>query len=367
MAGHDLLAEKIKQYAYNLIGTQLKTEIDQQFDNWIGPGSFIARLGDAQEEAIKNHMTVLKRVEDDKKAAFERAMFILSLAAGPILSWVAGSIQYKLGPKLFTKKVFDWSGPVITFVKNEEDKVSSKILSDLAKDLISKGMPALIGAGVDAGKPANVAQIVNSNDTITLKTNLEVQIREQKVQAINEVMKIAQNINNSQTFGEDILDSLYSEHSALSSKPDDWQETVARQKLNDVVQAARVGWAAKYPIYGMQVPKVSSQKLVNTMERGIWALWILQSDLRLKKIPQIDVMVPWMGLQDDMLPEKIVLHITELTGLFSLALEYDKRRTSFTQAGIDSFRNWAKSQVSTANLSSYAWSPRVLNPIEKNF
>src|SRR5262245_14846526 len=91
------LEVELKNYAHSLVADHLTADYEAQIRKW---QRYFNELVDAQTAALNRHQGVLdavrKQIEAERQAAFGLAMLALSFVTGPILSWVGGTIQYKL-------------------------------------------------------------------------------------------------------------------------------------------------------------------------------------------------------------------------------------------------------------------------------
>ena len=370
------LSSDVKQYLYNLIGTQLKGEIDLQYDAWIGPGSYVAQLGDAQDKAAANQLQILKQAEDEKKKAFERTMFILSLVSGPVLSWAAGYLQYTLAPRIFYKTVFESSGrSKVLLPKNYEDKIAGKVFGDLGKDLakvVDSSAVSAVLAKVPAGtKAPDGTKLANMTDGLTFRTSIENEIKAQKDQTTRECLAIAQAINNSTDFGDLLLSKLRKEQPDVNKLSEKLVEQRCQLMVNQLVNKAREGWAERFPIYGLDPPKIVPNRLVKLFESGIWAIWLLQNNFRASDKsaggkPQWRPVIGDPRYNGDFLSKTIALHINEFTGLQQLALQYTNDEP-FTFEAIENLRKWAENQAHQGPAPMLQGTKRQLRPIESYF
>lgn len=374
-----VIAKSLAQYAYNLIGTQLKTEIEFQFDAWMGPASFTARVGEAVDTATKTQTETIKASEEEKKRTIEKAMFFFSIIAPIGLSWMAGKLQYSVGPKIYTKYKGSWEGdvPVISLVEN---KVASKMLADISKELVSKGFPGLVALNVP--DVPDVSPNVGSAGTsgMSLKFEMEAQIKDQKQKVIKSLMATAQNINNDrEAYGRDILATYDKEALNRDASETATQVELGCQRLiNKIVNETRATLATKYPMYGTDPPKPQQWILSKTFERYLWAMWLVKNDFRVyvqreaypgpaAVAPNLPVIGPGNG---EYLDKTIALHILELTGLTTLTLQYEKADhvdMAFTRDAVTSLRKWADDYLKTAPQKRMDGTTRTLKPIETYF
>lgn len=365
------LAPNVKQYTYNLVATQWQAEMRKQFDAWIGPGSFVNNVGDAIDKAADNQATVLKKSAEKQREAYERAMFIFSLVAPLALSWFAGSLQYIVGPKLFTKVGGDkWNvinGIRIYEVVMIENKVYSKMLGDMGKDLVSRGLPLVLSA-VAKPAPLQTNGPAASHNGLTLKSNIEMDIKAQKDGIIGELMAIAQNINNSSNFGDLIVAKYKKENPAAKDATPEALERGCKEMVNKIVNNTREDWATKYPIYGMSPPTTALDRIVKLFESNMWALWLNQNNYRAWARYTNDYRPSiGPGATGEYLPADIAIHILDnFTGLHALQLEY-MNEDRFTLDAINSLKIWATKKLQNSPLSQLKGDKRTLNPIENYF
>lgn len=93
-----VLANSLKQYAINGITGAIKQEYDERLARW---ETHLNSLTAYASTALDQHKNVINMAREDRRREAELAMLVLSLMAGPALSFVSGALQYKLFPKFF--------------------------------------------------------------------------------------------------------------------------------------------------------------------------------------------------------------------------------------------------------------------------
>ena len=363
------LAPKIQQYAYNLIATQLTKEIEDQFEAWIGEGSFVNDVGDAIEAATKAQLAVIEESDKKRRESMERALFVFSLIAPLALSWMAGSLQYIVGPKLFSKSVSKNIGTTMfTQTVVVENKVASKMLADAGKDLVSRGLPAFV-AVTTPKRPELAFDANNTTNGLTLKANFEKTIKAQRDNVVANVMAIAEALNANPDAGMLLIKAFRKASPAEIPRETEQQFQIACQNwINDIVNDARQAWAEAYPIYGMDPPDITPQRLARDFERRMWAAWLIQNDFRAWDRYQNDYRPSiGPGKTGVFLEEDIAVHIlSNFTGLHTLQLQYENDER-FTYEAINSLVQWSRDTIREAPLNKLAGTKRELGRIEKYF
>lgn len=92
------------EYAYKLIKDDVGVEFDKNLNEW---KIYTNNLVLYARYAFANFQNVLERaqkeMESRRQIGQQFAMFALSMLAGPAISYISGSLQYRLAPKLFGK------------------------------------------------------------------------------------------------------------------------------------------------------------------------------------------------------------------------------------------------------------------------
>ena len=95
------------------------------------------------------------QIQKELEAATGLAMLAFSLVAGPVLSWVAGKIQYNLFPKyasspqmrerlVFIAEKDSMWGKEHHLFEVDHDKVWAKVFGDLGKEVAGLGIDAAL-------------------------------------------------------------------------------------------------------------------------------------------------------------------------------------------------------------------------------
>src|SRR5690349_7972775 len=213
------LEVELKQYAHNLVADHVKYEYDRQIGLW---QQHINLMVDAQTEAINRHQKVLdearQQVEKEREANFALAMLALSALAGPVLSWVAGKIQYKWYPKVASKSkdrlVFlaeqdsPW-GKYYHMIDKDHDKVWAKVFGDLGKQAAGWGIDkALKVVTPQSGAAMNAVESAAASDRGSFKSRLENAMLEQSRRTSDAIMSVAMSINENSDYGAECLQRL---------------------------------------------------------------------------------------------------------------------------------------------------------------
>jgi hypothetical protein len=93
---------RLQNYAYNVITDDVGKEFNRHLTDWQVHSNKLVSYATRAHSNFQNQLeSARKAMEAERQRNAQLAMFILSLVAGPALSFVSGALQYRLGPKLF--------------------------------------------------------------------------------------------------------------------------------------------------------------------------------------------------------------------------------------------------------------------------
>ena len=289
------LEVELKSYAHNLVATHLKEEYDSQIRGKWQP--HINRMVDAQTEALKRHQKLLNdvrtQIEKEQEAAFGLAMLALSFVSGPILSWVAGKIQYKWFPKFAEKqKIRDralWISAVGTekwkryqVLELDHNKVWAKVFGDLGKQIAGLGVDAAHKVVTPDSNPAqNAIQTAANSSQSSFKTNLENAMLAEADLTIKAILSLAMSINEDSGYGAKCLEKLkrLNPRAKNPKASENELELLAKQMIRSDLNKQRQQWADEWFYYGYDPGP--SAGMAESIELELWGLWILNEQLKL--------------------------------------------------------------------------------------
>ncbi len=290
------LEVELKQFAHNLVADHVKYEYDRQILRW---QRHINLMVDAQKEAFTRHQTVLdearKQIEAERQAAFGMAMLALSFVTGPVLSWIAGKIQYNWLPKYTAKtqermvflaeKGSMW-GKQYHLFENNHDKVWAKVFGDLGKQVTGLGIDkALNVVTPSSGTAVNAVHVAATADETTFKSRLENAMLKEAERTSNAIMSLALSINLDFFYGAECLEKLRKLNprvrAGIVSELE--LELLAKTMITYDIDQLRKKWADDWFFYGNDPGTTAG--VAESIEREMWALWILNEDFRAKRPP----------------------------------------------------------------------------------
>lgn len=286
------LEVELKSYAHNLVGVHLKEEYDSQIRSKWQP--HINRMVDAQTEALNRHQKVLdaarKQIEKEREAAFGLVMLALSIVSGPLLSWVAGKIQYTWFPK-FTEKLKDretfirypGQGSKLVYIDIwHHDEVWAKVFGDLGKQIGGLGIDAVHKVTTPNSNPAQTAiQNAANSSQSSFKTNLENAMLAEADLTIKAIMSVAMTINENSNYGAECLQKL-KRITPLATAPKTTEkelELMAKAMIRSDINTQREKWADEWFYYGND--PIQTAGMSESIELELWGLWVLNEKLHL--------------------------------------------------------------------------------------
>lgn len=313
---NDLIEYEMRQHAYDMLAINTVREYEDQVGEW---QKFINRVVDAHEDAVKNHQKVLNEMAAEEKAAAELngmiCMLGLSLVTGPLLSWISGTVQYNLVPKLTgsSKTVFvnstklptspfDDLFPVGQFTEQVHNKVTAKMIGDFAEDRAANIIDGLLSPfsnekdkiperakGSSFQKLTFFSNRLSSTTDqalMSLRTTLEEALIDERRQTVGAITNLATNIKGNMSWGKSTLEKMYKEKPETKKLIRDSLKLEGYKYVEKLVDEARVKWTA-WTYYGYNPPDISILEMSRMIEREIWALWILDQDFKQKQYTYI--------------------------------------------------------------------------------
>lgn len=320
MSGNkDLLEYQITDHAHDLLAIHTVREYEGQIGEW---QKYINNVVDAEKEAVANHQKVLNEMAAEEKAKAELeaklAMLALSFLTGPLLSWISGTIQYKLVPKLTGKvnqkfveniqrdainrigsdRIGDIpSNQVIgSFTEETHEKIAAKTFGDFAKaraENIGSGVMSVFSSSdkqkiPERGKGNSYQQLTSlANQTssvdqmlASLKTTLENALIDERTKTTKAISDLGLYIKRHLNWGKLTLQEMYKvkpETKKLSGKQLEWE---AYKYVEGKVDEERKKWSEQWIYYGYNPPNTSIHEMSRMIERELWALWILDQDYK---------------------------------------------------------------------------------------
>lgn len=286
---------ELKTYAHQKIADHLKYEYERQINSKWQP--HINLMVDAQAEALKRHQKVLndvrKQIEKEEQAAFGLAMLALTIAAGPVLSWIGGTIQYNWFPKyastslkkrqLYVMSRDNQSAKRYDFLERDHNKVHAKVFGDLGAQVAGLGIDKALK--VVAPKPntaQNAIQLAASSGQTSFKANLENAMTQEAKLTSDAIMSLANSITENSNYGAECLQKLRRvEPRARDPKLTEKQlEPMAKDMIVRDIDAQRQKWANEWFYYGYDPGTTAG--MAENIERELWGLWILNEQFKVK-------------------------------------------------------------------------------------
>jgi len=297
------LAFRLKEHMMYLLVTKLSDEYNDQTENW---KSYIDDVVDAVDSATKQVQGAFVDAKQELQAAQEQAfgyaMLILSMVAGPAVSWLGNAITLKLAPKFLvaapriqttTKAIWRKSPlgggftqfipeavvatdmPVANAVLGEQFKSVAGWLGDL-------GMKQFKPNPV-RGKPLNTRFVQGAFNWQSLKTGLNQELYNAQNNGRVAIETLRDSIEADVEFGEKLQARLFKEQPSLKNlkPPHDIpaQERAGQLMINKLLNDQRAVWAKQWFYYGNNPPVVKANLDVIS-EREIWAQWLLDQHVR---------------------------------------------------------------------------------------
>jgi hypothetical protein len=295
MAGFEL-----KEYLLQLLTTNLITEYQDQIEAW---KLYIEDVVDAANSASDKVKDTLVDANAELQAAREQAygiaMLLLSMVAGPAISWLGAMVKLNWAPKITsveriemqTKEIWTMnslgkqyqvfiSQPVSIKVKND---VVNQILGDVTKSATG----FVFGLGQTALKPkGQTAPDLKTNFSTlsweSFRTGLLRSLYDAQGAAKSQIMDLANTVREDVGFGDKILARLFREQPNLEKRPAKEQEQAGMRMIAKMLNDLRNGWAGtdRWFYFGNDPPRLNPDLNIN-YEREIWAQWIRGQNIKL--------------------------------------------------------------------------------------
>lgn len=284
------LADHLQQYMINRITIDLVPEWGYQYDRW--KGFLDDTVSPAFADAFKGQQETLKASEKAKEALWDLAKIGLSIIGQVTLSWVAGKIQYeylaKYNPtikfktiKVDTNYKVSLSGQYV-----EYDKVAGKVYADMSKELGKLGLGEVTkSVHINSVIPADGSEVAKAGDPDQFKREIGDELNSQKKQLTATIGDFADKILDSGLdWGGEQVKRLLKKYPELPKLSQQEQRRRGEAMLNDDLDRMRQNWADN-PVwfyFGNAPFNYSRFELARTIERELWALWVLDQDYKVE-------------------------------------------------------------------------------------
>lgn len=297
MAGFEL-----KEYLLQLLTTNLITEYQDQIEVWKLYIEDIVDAANAASDKVKDTLVDANaELQAAREQAYGIAMLLLSMVAGPAISWLGAMVKVNWAPKITsverietqTKEIWAmnslgkqyqtfFSQPVSIKVKND---VVNQILGDMTKSAAG----FVFGLGQTALKPkGQAAPDLKTNFSAlsweSFRTGLMRSLYDAQGAAKSQIMELANSVREDAGFGDKILAKLFEEQPFLKSRPAKEQEQAGMKMIAKMLNDLRNNWAGteRWFYFGNDPPRLKPD--LNTIyEREIWAQWIRSQNIKLDK------------------------------------------------------------------------------------
>jgi hypothetical protein len=256
----------------------------------------------AQADAISVHAQVLKdageEIKKAQEAAFGLAMLALSMVAGPVMHWIGSSIEFHWFPK-YTGKLKErtihissskdgwWNVKKIQEVHHNE--VWAKVFGDVAHDgghfVIDKSLERLEPDSKLLNEAENATDVAASSSSWDFKRNLENAMSKQASVTMDQIMSWANRIlEDRRGFGQAFLQKVYQRNPRLKDARKEFLQDQGEALIVEEIDAKRSQWAnsGDWFYYANDPPATTKEEIRNAMEIELWALWILNQELRIE-------------------------------------------------------------------------------------
>jgi hypothetical protein len=284
-----LAAIDLKQYAINLLDS-VGDEIDQQFDKWAKPHvGFLDSLCAAHGDAADDQVGYLKEDAEDKRRAFERAMFVLSLLQLGATDWLGAAIELRLAPKLvqeYEKIPIKLPERWITdmrergTLKRAQTDIQRKVFGDFSNDMTdlvysfaSQKLVPPFGF-----EPLNPKKAAYAPDAKTFAHEIYVEVDRQQKAVKQIVNHFKEKLNGSSEAGGQIVDKVLKENKQLKNPDLKAIMNAGRKFLDGLFDTYRNQWATEWYFYAYDPPQPRWSKVRRNLEGQIWAVWVVQQD-----------------------------------------------------------------------------------------
>jgi hypothetical protein len=276
MADTEAAARRLQDYAEKYI-QDIAEDYEFQIKKWNKAVNLVVTAFDA---AVEQHKQTLKDAKELETFRAELAILALSLVTAGTMSWMKAVVQYKVGSRLFKRVAFrdvhivtragDGSfGAAVEVVQSatlsstEYNQVMASTLGAVAEDVGS--------AITDRVVPDFHAKLRPGASTLSVTEfggALKNLVIEAAVLVGKQIRNAGVRIRESRSFGQKWL-------AEAGGSEERAEELIKRQ-----IERVRQQWADKWVYYGRDPSLKSPPALADTLEREIWACWILDQDIR---------------------------------------------------------------------------------------
>ncbi|MGD0966599.1 MAG: hypothetical protein ABSA57_22260, partial [Candidatus Acidiferrales bacterium] len=165
MAGYEL-----KEYLLQLLTTNLITEYQDQIEAWKLYIEDVVDAANTASDTVKDTLVDANaEIQAAREQAYGMAMLVLSMVAGPAISWLGAMVKINWAPKITsaqrietqTKEVWAMNALGAPYQTLISQAVSTKVKNDVANTVLgesTKGVASfLLGFGQAAVKPRSQA------------------------------------------------------------------------------------------------------------------------------------------------------------------------------------------------------------------
>jgi len=271
-----MLATALQQYAHDMIAIHIKYEYDSQIEKW---ATYAESVADAQQNAFKIYEGVLKRVDEDRRAAFDIAMTALVLLCGPALSWVGASLQYTYFPKKFSKLDVKHKIDNKIEVVSDYSKVHAKVFGDTGSMVV--GFSVMLPLQKSQPTPATAELAAAASTGLSsFRTQLKRQLLKESKPMSNAIMQLALDVRHNPVFGARVVEEIHRLIPASDLFPYQMQESIGMGMIRTWLNSVRATWAQQWLYFGKDPATEATQVVSDKFEREMWALWIQQQDFK---------------------------------------------------------------------------------------
>ncbi len=337
------LAHRFKTFAYNLLANGVRQEYENQLTKWkIQTNNLIAYAKLAQ----KSQNDYFNAIRAQEAAQAQAVMFALSLLAGPALSFLTGTLQYKLAPKIFLnervrkipnpnfKPTLPPGAATVALKSTPKPTLPKPFAPGYAKKGVNPSMvrttdgpkveaPNLIevrafdpdynkalgkvfgdfGSTLTSNLAANRARAAVEPSQADLKSKIDVasdgsvslELFESRVNNVWEAAKAygstgiqnyAGTILNDPEWGERFMaqNNIPAGEKAIPYVKQSDREEYGMQLIRKMVDDQRAIWARNpdWFYYGNDPAPITQAFTVNAIEAELWAIWIANEGFRLE-------------------------------------------------------------------------------------
>jgi hypothetical protein len=380
----DLVASDLKQYAINLLDF-IADESELQFEKWNKyQTGFLSELVKAHGSAAKAQNDVLRKWNEDIQLSFQRSMFLLSMLGIVATGWLAPALEQWVGPRFFTQKG-DWANTVGFGAKRIEtaSPFKSSMFGNVGKD-VANYFITVAQAGLQSADTPYVApnsdRIAKTPSEGEFAQTLYTEVDGQRKQITKAIKAVAQNINNSTTFGYAMWKLLLKKNPRCPSLPLQQAMTAGRECLNELVGRLRQELADRYIYYGQDPPQPKWMYVYSQLEKRLWAIWIVEQHLHAKTIDIMGgigfivgksgaVFSETGGIASSYKDSPIVQRLFDRNApVQQILLKGQPATVQDSKSQIDALEHWAKQVLNSGPLSEMLQgTKRKLSPVNQLF